>query len=256
MSTQTTATTATAHSRMAYHLAKYAYKRGQHKGDAPFYTRRPAMRHVRVVKRGDNYAVVMYCTDILTAYPDGSVRINTRGFYNYPTTRARLRDATYEFCLNWASPYTVRLNGYSNTAIHFGGKNYPYTDGMIFDANNQPVGDYPRVFKKYVVDRKQTQAFYKLQTTKDFRRALPLIHSALSERAYSRDEVVAARERLQAIGLHHTVDLYECVKHPELWGDIVTVARCLTHEETWKAITNALVSRATNTIDVPIDIAN
>ena len=76
------------------HLQRHMYKRGRNKGDAPANKHRRAMDHFRVVKGNDDtMRVRMWSTDILTAYPNGDVKIDTRGYYTHNTTIIRLNEA-------------------------------------------------------------------------------------------------------------------------------------------------------------------
>ncbi len=76
------------------HLSRHMYKRGKNKGDAPANHHQRSMCHFRVIKGNDDtMRVRMWSTDILTAYPNGDVKIDTSGYHRDNTTIIRLIEA-------------------------------------------------------------------------------------------------------------------------------------------------------------------
>lgn len=141
----------TAQTNLQLHLDRHEYKRGRYKGDAPADASRRARTHFRVTP---DHTVVFYTTAILTAFPDGTIRLHTNGWDNSPTTREALTDAIYVatktrgFYLR-----SQRYNGLSQTAIG----PHRYYDGMVFDSDMQLVSS-PAPFSAYATDREATKA--------------------------------------------------------------------------------------------------
>lgn len=146
-----------AHTKLKFHLERHEYKRGRFKGDAPADTSRRAKTHFRVVQgNGGQMIVRFHNADILSAYEDGRIVLETNGWHASPTTRKAMDHALCFFGMGIVS--SVRLGGYSQTGIRVNGKTYRYYDGMAFAADGTLLGE-PKVFTAKRTDREETAEF-------------------------------------------------------------------------------------------------
>lgn len=150
----------TAYGNLSLYHSRHVYKRGQFKGDAPMAQR--GKSHFRIIKpnplfQDDPYLVRFWRTNIITAYPDGRIKLNCDGFETRPTTREALGIALHT-CGFWSRPYSQRLGTLSQTAICVKGKVYRYYDGMEFDAEGTLLTP-PKPWQAEVKDTDKTKAF-------------------------------------------------------------------------------------------------
>jgi hypothetical protein len=121
------------------HLSRHVYKKGAHKGEAPAYAGRRGMSHFRVLKDVEgNMRIRMYNTDIITARPDGSVLIDTKGWHSHNTTIIRLNDSLSMFY----DAERVRLSkqsvlSYSQPVLRVGDKRFSYYDGIVLSETGE-----------------------------------------------------------------------------------------------------------------------
>jgi hypothetical protein len=146
-----------AHTRLKLHLERHVYKRGRNKGDAPADSSRRAKTHFRVIQgNGGQMIVRFHNADILSAYEDGHIVLNTNGWHASPTTRTAMNEALCFFGMGGVG--SVRKGGYSQTGIRMNGKTYRYYDGMSFAADGTLMGD--RIsFTAKRTDREETAEF-------------------------------------------------------------------------------------------------
>ena len=102
-----TVTTLSAHAKLTAHLDKHMYKRGYNIGDAPADKDNRAKTNFRVIKRGENMAVRLHNTDILTAYPNGDVVLDCQGWGNSSTTKMAMN-----FVLGKFHPAYIHMGSY------------------------------------------------------------------------------------------------------------------------------------------------
>jgi len=98
------------YSKLSTHLERHQYKRGQYKGDAPADKARRSKNHFRVTREVGTMGVMFHQTQIITAYPDGQVRLTAGGYEDHMTTRKALREMGFVM-------YTKNNNGYKNTMV-------------------------------------------------------------------------------------------------------------------------------------------
>jgi hypothetical protein len=140
------------------HLSRHTYKRGQFKGDAPADSSRRAKSHFRVVKgNGGQMIVRMHNADLITAYEDGRIVLNTRGWSTSPTTRRCMNESLRGF-FGMGYIYSVRKWGHSQTGIKMNGKTYHYYDGIEFGADGTLLS-VAKVFTAKRTDREETAEF-------------------------------------------------------------------------------------------------
>jgi hypothetical protein len=133
------------------------YKRGKNKGDAPANAHRRAMDHYRVVKGNDDtYRIRMFATDIITAYPNGDVKIDTNGYYTHNTTIIRLNEAFGFFEGVRVHVQKQSILSYSQPVIVVGGKRFYYYDGITLDAQGEIITPL-QAFEQKRVDKAATK---------------------------------------------------------------------------------------------------
>jgi hypothetical protein len=134
------------------------YKRGKNKGDAPANAHQRGMNHFRVVKGNDDtMRVRMWSTDILTAYPNGDVKIDTSGYHTHNTTIIRLNEA-FAFMpdLMYVNLHKRSILSYSQPVLRVNGKLYSYYDGMLLNDQCEVITPL-QAFEQKRVDRAETK---------------------------------------------------------------------------------------------------
>ena len=140
------------------HLQRHMYKRGKNKGDAPANKHRRAMDHFRVVKGNDDtYRVRMWSTDIITAYPNGDVKVDTRGYHTHNTTIIRLNEAFGFFDGVSIGMGKRSILSYSQPVLRVNGKLYSYYDGMTLNEQGEIITPL-RAFEQKRTNRAETKA--------------------------------------------------------------------------------------------------
>ena len=166
------------YTKLSMHLSRHLYKRGKFKGDAPADARRRGMNHFRVVKGNDDtYRVRMYNTDILTAHPDGSVLIDTRGYHSHNTTIIRLNEALHWFFDGVGiSMYKRNVYSYSQPVLRVDGKLYSYYDGIILSETGAVLTPL-QAFEQKRVDRAATKELAEDLVNSGFKDAFKLLYA-------------------------------------------------------------------------------
>jgi hypothetical protein len=153
------------------------YKRGKFKGDAPADCGRRAKSHFRVVKgNGGQMIVRMHNADLLTAYEDGRIMLNTRGWHDSRTTRDCMGEALTNF-FGWGYLFSQRFRGYSQTGIRMNGKTYRYYDGMEFSAEGALLSE-AKAFTAKITDREETAEFRADIKESGFVDVFPVLYAA------------------------------------------------------------------------------
>ena len=167
------------HTKLKLHLDRWMYKRGRNKGDAPADSSRRAKTHFRVVQgNGGQMIVRFHNADIISAYEDGHIVLNTRGWHASPTTRSAMNDALRSF-FNYGYLCSSRSGSFSQTAIRMNGKTYRYYDGMEFAADGTLVSK-PIVFSAKRTDREETAEFRKEIKESGFVDTFPVLFAAVT----------------------------------------------------------------------------
>jgi len=145
------------YSKLSMHLSRHMYKRGKNKGDAPANAHRRAMDHYRVVKGNDDtYRIRMHSTDIITAYPNGDVKIDTNGWHTHNTTIIRLNEAFGFFEGVGVGMSKRSILSYSQPVLRVGTKLYYYYDGITLNAQGEVITPL-QAFEQKRVDRAATK---------------------------------------------------------------------------------------------------
>lgn len=166
-----------AHTKLTMHHSRHMYKRGMYKGEAPADSARRAKRHFRVIKgNGGQMIVRFHNADILTAYEDGHIKLDTRGWDAHPTTRSAMNQAL-GFIEPMAYVGSHRMGGYSQTVIRMAGKTYRYYDGMEFSADGTPLTPL-KEFTAKRTDREETAEFRREIKESGFVGMFPVLYAA------------------------------------------------------------------------------
>lgn len=169
------------YAKLMMHLERHIYKRGRNKGDAPADKSRREMSYFRVVKRNDGAMCVrMHGTDLLTAHQDGSVLIDTKGWWDSQTTTLRLNEAFSFFDGVRVSMYKQRLYSYSQPVLRVDGKRYRYYDGMILSEQGELLTPM-QPFERRHVDRAETKELTKDLKESGFTDAFKLLYAVATK---------------------------------------------------------------------------
>jgi hypothetical protein len=147
------------YTKLSMHLERHMYKRGRNKGDAPANKHQRGMNHFRVVKGNDDtMRVRMWNTDIITAYPNGDVKIDTNGYHTHNTTIIRLNEA-FGFMpdLMYVNMHKRSVFSYSQPVIRVHDKLYYYYDGMTLNEQGEILTPL-QAFEQKRVDKAETKA--------------------------------------------------------------------------------------------------
>lgn len=147
------------YTKLSMHLSRHMYKRGKNKGDAPANAHQRGMCHFRVVKGNDDtMRIRMWSTDIITAYPNGDVKIDTRGYHTHNTTIIRLNEAFGFFEGVGVGMGKRSIYSYSQPVLRVGVKLYSYYDGITLNAQGEVITPL-QAFEQKRVDKVETKAF-------------------------------------------------------------------------------------------------
>jgi len=215
------------YTKLSQHLYGHAYTKGQFKGDAPADASRRGRCHHRVVRpsNGAFIAVRFHNTDIIRAYPDGTIVLDSNGWDASPTTRDAY--AHHSFHLR-----SVRHGSHTQTALYSGtwyaGPVVPFYDGLTLDADRRLASER-KPFMARVADKEERREFRTDEDVQAFRQALPLLHAAVT--AMPLPERTNLRWELNAVkrDLHRA-----CWTHSK-WPAIVASYWRETPAETWAA---------------------
>lgn len=181
----TTTNQPTMYANLREHLAKYAFKRGKYKGDAPADASNRAKSHFRVhmgAYRAGEYGtmqVIFHDTAIITAYPDGSIELNMGGFEDAPTTRAAYRHAMGAFGTFSSFITSMKHFGISQTCVftyrpETNQKTYLYYRYMKFDIDGKLLSA-PILFRRRGIDKEASKEFTQGMKDSGFKIMFPLL---------------------------------------------------------------------------------
>jgi hypothetical protein len=115
------------------------------------------MCHFRVVKGNDDtLRIRMHSTDIITAYPNGDVKIDTSGWHTHNTTIIRLNEAFGFFEGVYVGMGKRSVFSYSQPVLRVSGKIYSYYDGITLNAQGEVLTPL-RAFEQKRVDKAATK---------------------------------------------------------------------------------------------------
>ena len=166
------------YTKLSMHLTRHMYKKGVHKGDAPAYAGKRGMNHFRVVKGNDGTMLIrMWTTDILTAHPDGSVLIHTRGYHRHNTTIIRLNDALALFFESVrVKIYKQSVLSYSQLVLNVSGKRFAYYDGIVLSETGEVLTPL-QAFEQKRVNKTETKALAEDIQASGFKDAYAILYA-------------------------------------------------------------------------------
>jgi len=162
--------------RLEHHLETYKYVKGINKGDAPADASNRAKSYFRVVQGNGCMVVHLHRTNILVAYPDGRVKLNTDGWYTSPTTRECVAHSMMFVTFPCSGITTCRVKGLSQPVIYVGDTGYLYYDGIMFDADGKPLTEL-RAFEQRHIDKNESGEFMRDMKASGFTAAFPLLYA-------------------------------------------------------------------------------
>jgi hypothetical protein len=163
------------YSKLLMHLKRHVYKRGQYKGDAPADRHNRGKSHFRVIQYIDRMVVRMYSVNILVAFSDGRIVINTNGWHDSSTTRLRLNEALG--FVGFGQIYTRKVMGLSQPVFRAGNNSYRYYDGMEFDDSARLLTK-AEPFEMRRIDKAETKEFMDAVKASGFKAMFPLLYAS------------------------------------------------------------------------------
>jgi len=165
----------TLHSKMKLHHERHIFKRGKNKGDAPAGKRYKT--HYLIIDRKDHMALRFHRTDILKAYPDGSITIDCDGWADRPTTKTHLNEwlrGHHHVCV-----YSDKIMSQSQLAVYTPKKIYRYYDGITFDADGVPTTPL-KPFRALRIDRDEVAELNQAMDESGFKEMFKLLWGAVT----------------------------------------------------------------------------
>lgn len=165
------------YTKLRFHLERHMYKRGANKGDAPANRYRRGMCHFRVVKGNDDtLRIRMWSTDIITAYPNGDVKIDTNGYHSHNTTIIRLNESFGFFEGVSIGMGKRSILSYSQPVLRVNGKQYSYYDGITLNDQGEVITPL-QAFEQKRTDRVATKELADDLQESGFADAFPLLYA-------------------------------------------------------------------------------
>lgn len=237
-----------AHTRLTMHLERHMYKRGRNKGEAPADSSRRAKSHFRVIKgNGGQMLVRMHSTDIITAYDDGRITLNTRGWHGSPTTRRCMNEALTKFFIRGYIS-SVRKWGHSQPGITINNKTYHYYDGMEFSADGTLLSP-AKVFVAKRTDPDETAEFRADIKESGFVDMFPVLYSVAEVPSSSWMASSARRVMTNDAYSNEWPLLVALAKYPNYWSRL---KRTPYHESPKHAL-RALIASCTKNMTKFVD---
>lgn len=175
------------YTKLSMHLSRHMYKRGANKGDAPANKHRRAMCHFRVVKGNDDtMRIRMHSTDIITAYPNGDVKIDTNGYHSHNTTIIRLNEAFDFFDGSSVGIGKRSILSYSQPVLRVNGKQYSYYDGITLNDQGEVITPL-QAFEQKRTDRVATKELAVDLQESGFTDAFKLLYAVSTAEDIERD---------------------------------------------------------------------
>ena len=169
------------------HLTRHMYKRGKNKGDAPANKHQRGMNHFRVIKGNDDtFRIRMHSTDIITAYPNGDVKIDTNGYHTHNTTIIRLNEAFDFFDGSSVGIGKRSILSYSQPVLRVNGKVYYFYDGITLNAQGEVITPL-QAFEQKRVDKAATKELANDLQESGFADAFKLLYAVATPDDIERD---------------------------------------------------------------------
>lgn len=175
------------YTKLMMHLERHMYKRGKNQGDAPADKHRRSKSHYRVVKGNDGtMRVRMYGTDLITAYQDGTVVIDTKGWWDSQTTILRLNESFGFFDGLSVSMYTQQICSCRQPVLRVDGKRYRYYDGIKLSETGEMLTPM-QPFEMKRIDKAESKDFANDLIESGFKDAFPLLYAVSTPEEIEQD---------------------------------------------------------------------
>jgi hypothetical protein len=242
-----------AHTKLTMHLERYAYKRGRNTGEAPADSSRRSKTHFRVIQGNNGQMIVrMHNADLITAYEDGRIKLDTRGWHNSPTTRGCMNDALSSF-FDRGTISTVRYRGYSQTGIRLINMTYRYYDGMEFSADGVLLTP-AKTFTAKLTDREETAEFRADIKESGFVDVFPVLYAAaevpIDTWLGSPTKKIITCEHLAG----HWPHLISIIKYPNYYNRNRNQPAYDNHKDALRALVASVTKHMTNLVDTDVTV--
>jgi hypothetical protein len=244
----------TAYQTAILHISRHAYQRGAHKGDAPADPNRRSKNHFRMMALTGRCVVRFHNANIITAYENGDIEFDARGWVDSPTTRGAFDDAIYGLKIhNVSRPYGMTHRSAKHTVVKAAGKTYVYYDGMKFSQEGTLL-TAPRPFRETRIDKEETAELARELEASGFKAMYKVIYATCGKpdapvylTKYLRDRLTSADRACD------WPDIVGDYKYARAWGykpaeEKGTAASC------WSAIMADLKRSMYNTRDTDITV--
>ena len=241
-----------AHTKLSMHLSRHVYKRGRNKDEAPADASRRSKTHFRVIRgNGGQMIVRFHGADILTAYEDGHIVLNTNGWHASPTTRSAMNEALCFFGMGGVS--SVRFGGYSQTGIRVNGKTYRYYDGMEFAADGTLLTP-PKPFTAKITDREETAEFRADIKESGFVDVFPILYAAAEPQAITWMATSAEKVMKSDAHANSWPTLVTITKYPNYWARNSNKPKYDNHKAALRALTASITKNMTKLVDTDVTV--
>lgn len=164
----------TSYTNMKLHLDRHVYKRGQYRGDAP--VDRRGKSHFRVVVDHYGTYVRFHKANIITAYEDGSFKLNCNGWADSSTTKAAVHEAAWKFCGLTIHIYSRLVMSEKQLCVRVAGKTYVYYDGMKFDVEGNLLSE-ARPFQMRRINKDKSKQYALDIQESGFKDMFPILYA-------------------------------------------------------------------------------
>ena len=241
-----------AHTRLSMHLDRHMYKRGRNKGDAPADPARRGKAYFRVIKgNGGQMIVRMHNADLMTAYEDGRIKLDTRGWHDSRTTRDCMNDALCFFGMGAIG--NLRYRGYSQAALRMNGKTYRYYDGMEFAADGTLLTP-PKPFTAKITDREETAEFRADIKESGFVDVFPILYAAAEPQAITWMATSAEKVMKSDAHANSWPTLVTITKYPNYWARNSNKPKYDNHKAALRALTASITKNMTKLVDTDVTV--
>ena len=196
------------YNNMKLHLTRHVYMRGMFKGDAP--VDRRGKNHFRVVQAPsyrDEMYVRFHNANLITAKPDGSFKLDCRGWSGSITTKMAMSEASWRFCGTNISIHSRVIMSQKQEVVTVKGKTYIYYDGMEFSAEGALLST-PKPFEMRRINRDETKQYALDIKESGFKDMFPILYATCTQEQ--------ARDWLNSRAEEITTRDYEAVRWPIL----------------------------------------
>lgn len=246
----------TAYQTAILHISRWAYKRGINRGDAPADPSSRKKSHFRMIALTGRCVVRFHNANLITAYEDGGIELDARGWVGSPTTRKAFSEGLSALKIhNISYPYGMTHRSTKHTVVKANGKTYVYYDGMRFSEAGELM-TVPRPFRETRIDKEETAELAAELKASGFTAMYKVIYATCGQSAAYVGSNSVLRDRLTAdYRACDWPDIVANYKYTRVWGlraaeEKGTAASC------WSAIMADLKRSMYNTRDTDITVIN